>query len=513
MTPRLRLVATILLPWLLFASLASARQGERPILLSPGKAGADVPMIMLAPIDAEALRAQGATHAPSALPGVIDKRLAIAVNQRVAIDAAIDGAWQVLTDGTQVWHVAVEAPGATDLHLGFQRYRLPEGARLWVVGAQDYYEGPYSSDDGDALWVPMVPGAAATIELQLPPGVRRADVDLVLSDVGAGFRHLFKQVAATGPLASGACNINVVCPLGQPYANEARALAYYEFTASDGPGYICTGTMLNTTAGSAKPYVLTAAHCLSTPAEVASMRFYWNYQSAQCTPTSGWSFAQNQTGASLRATRADVDVTLVELNALPDAAWRVYHAGWDAAGVAPASSIGLHHPKGDVAKVTESRSSPRTMNNCIGTGGSSVNTHWLSGPYAQGTTEGGSSGSGLWIPANDAAGLGKRLIGVLSGGNAACSVTNPGQPDTGYDCYGKLSAAWDGASAATRLRDWLDPASTGMRSIGGAEASSASTPSGLRGRLAAERQAVTLRAAGRGVGAQTLPFNPRTRPD
>lgn len=508
-----RLRAACVLPLLLLASIASARQGERPMLLSPAKSTVAMQTITLAPIDAEALRAQRATTIDGALPGVIDKRLAITVNRRVAIDAALDGTWQVLADGTQVWHVGITSPGATDLHLGFQRYVLPAGARLWVIGAGGYYEGPYSSDDGDALWVPMVPGDSAMLELQLPPSARRGAVDLVLSDVGAGFRDLFKQVTATGPLTSGACNINVVCPLGQPYSNESRALAYYEFTADDGFGYICTGTMLNTTAGSTRPFVLTAAHCMSSPTEVTSMRVYWNYRSAQCTPTSSWSFAQNQTGATLRATRADVDTTLVELNAMPDAAWRVFHAGWDASGVAPATSIGLHHPKGDVAKVTESRSSPRTMNNCIGTGGSSVNTHWLSGPYTQGTTEGGSSGSGLWIPSSDGAGLGRRLIGVLSGGNAGCSVSNPSQPDNGYDCYGKLSAAWEGASAATRLRDWLDPASSGTRSMVGAEAATTATPAGLRERVAAERQAASLRAAQRGVGARPLPFDPRTRPD
>ena len=152
----------------------------------------------------------------------------------------------------------------------------------------------------------------------------------------------------------------------------------------------------------------------------------------------------------MRATRDDADFTLVELNQNPDPTWNLFHAGWDAGNIAPTGSIGLHHPSGDVSKVNNSPVAPSTINNCIGTGGSSTSTHWYTGPYDQGTSEGGSSGSGLWIPAGDASALGKRLIGVLSGGTAACIGS---VPDNGFDCYGKFSAAWNGPSPATRLRD------------------------------------------------------------
>src|SRR5690606_21597523 len=154
----------------------------------------------------------------------------------------------------------------------------------------------------------------------------------------------------------------------------------YEFHGDDGPTYLCTGTLLNDVPADRKNYVLTAAHCITSPSEAASMRLYWNYRSADCVITTGWSFAQNQTGASLRATRADADFTLVELNQAPDPAWNLFHAGWDAQNIAPSSSIGLHHPSGDVAKVTNGPIAPFTTNNCIGTGGLSSNTHWLTGP-------------------------------------------------------------------------------------------------------------------------------------
>ena len=216
---------------------------------------------------------------------------------------------------------------------------------------------------------------------------------------------------------------------------------------------------MNDVPGDRKNYVLTAAHCLATPTEAASMRLYWNYRSTSCTTNTGIFFSQNQTGTTLRATRADADFTLVELNQNPDPAWNLHHAGWDASNIAPPGSIGLHHPSGDAAKVNNSPTPPGTINNCIGTGGGSLNTHWLTGPYDQGTTEGGSSGSGVWIPAGSTGNNGRRLIGVLSGGTALCA----GQFPTMIRLYGKFSAAWDGPSLPA-IRDWLDPASTGTMS-------------------------------------------------
>ncbi len=202
------------------------------------------------------------------------------------------------------------------------------------------------------------------------------------------------------------------------------------------------------------------------------MVVYWNYESTRCgalgAPPDGF-LADDQTGAQLRATRADVDVTLVELDRAPDDAWNVFYAGWDATGASPAGTIGIHHPSGDVKKITAGPR-PATTSNCIADAPTGADTHWLTGPYTQGTTEGGSSGSGLFVVAGLARSADRRLIGTLSGGDAACSTTAPTLPNAGNDCYGRIAAAWDGADAGSRLRDWLDPAGTGVRSIAGVDA-------------------------------------------
>ncbi|MBE5316080.1 MAG: proprotein convertase P-domain-containing protein [Xanthomonadales bacterium] len=83
--------------------------------------------------------------------------------------------------------------------------------------------------------------------------------------------------------------------------------------------------------------------------------------------------------------------------------------------------------------------------------------------WDQGTTEGGSSGSGLWDQ-------NKRLVGQLHGGSAACG-------NDLSDYYGRLSVSWNGGgSAATRLRDWLDPSGSGQTAIGGYRSGSTPPP-------------------------------------
>ncbi len=508
----LRSTAIFVASFVLASGAALARQGEPPYSVTEtAKRGVALPLVSLPAIDATAWR-ERTDAAVASSAATRDKRLAVAAGHDVAIDPLVAGVRESMSDGSTIVRLRIHAQGATDLRIAFGNFAVEDGISVWVIGANDQYEGPYTAEDAGPLWVPAVPGDSAIVEVRVTAGASLRADDLVLTHVGSGFRDLF-GIAARSAGASGACNINVVCPLGQSYTAEQRALAYLEFRADDdGNTYICTGTMLADVPGTRKNYLLTAAHCFSSATEAQSLRVYWNYRSTTCSSNSGFSLAQNQTGAALRATRADADFTLVELNAAPMPEWQVYFAGWDASGIAPRSSIGLHHPRGDVAKVTGSALAPYTIDNCIGTGGSSLNTHWHSGPYNEGTTEGGSSGSGLWIPAGESGGRGKRLIGVLSGGNAQCSISNPNVPDNGFDCYGKVSAAWDGPSAASRLRDWLDPASTNTLSVAGLEAGAATPPVGqLATAIAARRMAAGNRTNPDYLRPPPLPFDPRTR--
>jgi hypothetical protein len=208
--------------------------------------------------------------------------------------------------------------------------------------------------------------------------------------------------------------------------------------------------------GDFRPFFLTANHCGITSANASTVVVNWNYQSPTCGLYGlGASATNNQTGATFRAAKADVDFCLIELNQAPPTNYHVYYAGWDRSGTAPSGCVGIHQPNGDGKCISFSTTTLTTVNNCIGTGG--VNTHWHV-LWSLGVTEPGSSGSGIWGSTS------RQLVGTLSGGNSACGGSDL------TDCYGKLSLAWASGTAATnRLQDWLDPLNTGVTSVTGTD--------------------------------------------
>ena len=403
-----------------------------------------IAVVQLNLVDATVLLAE---DAQASKPGP----LRFAVPVEVDITPQTAGTWEQLPDGARLWRLRFYSPGATDLNFGFGRYGLPDGATLHVYSeSEDYYEGPYTYRDNrpqSQLWLPVVPGDRAIVELYLPFEYNE-EPELRLTHVGTGYRDLFGRLGGAN-LKQGSCNIDVICPEADPWRDEIKSVARY----SIGGTSLCTGSLMMDVPRSFRHFFLSAAHCGVNGSNDSTLVFYWNYESPNCGDLSGGSLADNQTGATFRASKEDVDMLLVELDEDP-ASFGVYYSGWDRSGSAPAGSVGIHHPDGDEKAISFNTTLLTTVNSCIGAGNS---THWLVDDWEQGTTEVGSSGSGLWDPAT------KRMVGFLSGGSASCS-----QPFAS-DCYGKFSVAWDsGSAAASRLKDWLDPLDQGDLMVDGA---------------------------------------------
>jgi hypothetical protein len=135
---------------------------------------------------------------------------------------------------------------------------------------------------------------------------------------------------------------------------------------------------------------------------------------------------------------------------------RPFYAGWTTSNTTPQSAVGIHHPQGDVKKIS-------VENHPLGTGtftDSKSNlycdrdAHWIVRRWDEGVTEGGSSGSPIFDEQH-------RLVGLLSGGDANCA--NPVN-----DYYSKFSLQWDKyASDTESLRSWLSPDNKNITSLGG----------------------------------------------
>ncbi|MDY7092377.1 MAG: hypothetical protein SX243_05310 [Acidobacteriota bacterium] len=429
---------------------------EQPLsLAAPAEvAGQLLEAQRLAPVDRERLMAEDAAAEPFTGP----RRFAEALP--VGWTASEQGVWQQLADGSRLWRLRMVSPGALSLNLRLDDFQLPAGARLWLHdGIGNVVQGPYTRDhrtrEGQ-LWTALVPGQEAVLELHLPAGVAPASASFRVASVQRGYRPVGGQspgaeIEGDFPTKQGSCNNDVVCPEGNGWRDQIRSVGWFTV---NGIG-LCTGTLMNNTAGDFRPYLLTAEHCDITAGNAGSMVVYWNYQSPSCGQLSGGSLADNQSGAIWRAGDASSDFTLVELMQQPDPAFDTYYAGWDATGVAPTVGVvGIHHP--DLREKAISFDDDPLQEDDPG--------YWRVGQWEDGTTEPGSSGSCIFRRDT------QLCVGTLTGGIASCRFPS------GFDVYGRFDAHWDGPSPTRRLRDWLDPMGSGQRVLFGADPDSPTSP-------------------------------------
>jgi hypothetical protein len=379
-------------------------------------------------------------------------RFAVAIDVAFTLDNS--GTWRTLADG-RLWRLRIQSEGAKSLNLGITRFDMPKGAKLWIYDpGHTHVEGPYTSrhrSHRGSLWTPIIEGDEIVVEVFVPAGVSQPSVEI--GKVNHGYRG-FEKAGFYG--SEGTCNNDVICPEGDPWRDQIRAVGLYH-----GVGiWYCTGTLLNNTALPRKPYFLSANHCGVSSNNDDSVVVYWNYQSANCNVPFNvpsrftGSLTDNQTGAIFRASYAPSDFVLFELKTKPDPSFNVFYAGWDV-GITkppPPSTVGIHHPAADVKAISFSNSAPQITSHVTDP---PRKFHWRV-VWDSGVTEMGSSGSCLF-DANT-----KRCIGQLHGGGSSCQDTNS------PDYYGRLSVSWiGGGTRATRLKNWLDSGNTGILFLNG----------------------------------------------
>jgi hypothetical protein len=442
--------------------IADARRGDPPRSMTSKAAAIErVPVLELEAVDRAKLLAEDKIRA-GAGPGP----LRFATLSDVKITPADGGTWESFPDGARLWRLRVYSPNATDLNFGFTRYRLPPGAMLHIISEDDdYFQGPYSSDDNKAhgeLWTAVVPGERAVIEVFVPSGAA-FEPEIELGRIGRGYRDLFRKDSTTGD--RGTCNINVVCPQGDPWRDQIRSVGRYTF--DDGMyQYLCTGSLIMDVPGTFTPYFLSAAHCTVDSSNDQTVVVYWNHQTDSCNVYSDPNLSDNQTGSTFKASHSlatGSDMVLLELDSQPDASSNVFYAGWDARDRTPLMTTTIHHPSGNEKSISFD-DDPPTVTSYRQDVSPGDGDHFRIGNWDDGTTEGGSSGACLFDEATG------RCVATLSGGYAACEVNGDFGPDE-PDWYGRFSRHWTGGGTdSTRLRDWLDPSNTGTLFVNGANA-------------------------------------------
>ncbi|MFH2096593.1 MAG: trypsin-like peptidase domain-containing protein, partial [Bacteroidota bacterium] len=369
----------------------------------------------------------------------------------ISLDASNSGTWENLPNGDRLWRLKLSSPGAYSLNVIFNDYNLPEGAAMYIYNDdRSFILGALTSinnkPDG-VLATSLVPGDRITIEYYEPSNAGFQGT-FRIGRLSHDYRGVLDKDGSFGQ--SGSCNVDINCPEGSAWQSEKRAVCRILMNGAS----LCSGALLNNTSGNGTPYFLTANHCTGEPYN--TWVFYFNYESPSCGGPDG-STSQTISGSTLRATTSssdpqNLDFCLVEMSSNPPANYSAYFAGWNRGSSAASNATGIHHPSGDVKKISKDYDSPVTGNYNSGTFGD--NAHWQILEWDLGTTEGGSSGSPLFDQDH-------RVIGDLTGGQAACG-------NSVNDYYAKLSLSWDYYSTSSKqLKYWLDPASSGVTTLNG----------------------------------------------
>ena len=338
-------------------------------------------------------------------------------------------AWRELADGTIVTSISLSSPSAVSVRLGLVA-KLPEGGeirffdparptgrRFPAVVVDDFFIG----EDGEpeVLWSPTVQGETIGLEVMLPSREAAGSFSLTLENIAHRYRAMSSPATATNLQCN--THIDVQCRRGSFPAGQEDAVARIEFEAEGGSG-LCSGTLLNGV--ESRPYFLTANHCVSTGTVARTVAVTWFYQYRSCGSSDLDSRAVRvYGGADVLATSEDQDSSLLLLRTeLPPG---LPLSGWSAFTLAQPKFVhNISHPAGLDKKYAAGR-------------GRRIAEDVLEVVWSEGTTEFGSSGSGLFD--------GEHLIGVLAIGEERCG---PGTTDY----FGAFSDFYP------QVARWLNPA-------------------------------------------------------
>ncbi len=440
---RLLLLTAALLAMAAVSSYAQISQGGTPASFQRATKAA-VPTVTMASVDTQKLLAEDAQQEKLGIP----YRFGYPFD--VQYDLNNSGVWEELPDGTKLWRLRISCPGAYSINLIFDKFDLPDGAKLYVYN-EDHSDviGAFTSANNKPYHkfaTAPVKGDVSILEYTVPANVGNPG-ELRISRIVHAYKNVFfdhdvaKQALNFG--GSGSCNNNVHCPVGAPWADQIRSVA---MITTSGGFRLCSGALVNNVRQDFTPYFLTANHCLGGE---ETWVFIFNYESPECLNIDGPT-NMSISGSTLLATSTYSDFALLQLSANPPDSYNVYYAGWSAVDVAPQNGTCIHHPEGDIKKISFDYD-PETSADYLAASGT---THWRIGSWDDGTTEPGSSGSPLFDQNH-------HIVGQLHGGYAACnSLTS--------DWFGKFAKSWShGTTSDTRIKDWLDPDNTGLTILDG----------------------------------------------
>ncbi len=377
--------------------------------------------------------------------------------------AADTDAWTHLPAGGRVWCARLATPtyqgasltGALRLRWSAAAAR-PGGPRLAAfddAGRPVPEALPKAAPDTSVCFrdcADATPRTALILAYHMPPNASATVPPPAL----VGVDHLFAGRSRAN--ASLPCHVNARpdCPAARPWADALRAAVQVVRVNYAGGRLYGSGVLLNNARQDRTPYVLTVRHRAGPNGVGADLNargnrwfFRVGYEADACgtAPARAVATGHAVTGGRVVAAQArSVQFMLIRLaQPVPDA-WRPVYAGWARDGRVPPRAAFVGYPAGDVRAMAFEDDSLGTRN-----------AYWTA-RLDRGAVETGLSGA----PVLDDRAL---VVGHLTNGTRACRADRRGRAP--YARGTRLDAIWDLGAPGARVRDALDPDSTGTRML------------------------------------------------
>jgi hypothetical protein len=440
----------------LFPNIGQAQisQGGQPMRLSTLKSSRNKVVVM--PPIKNFLSVENYTEIP--VSGNLLKPFQFAHPFDVDLSPSNSGEWILANNGFYVWRLTIHSTEAKSLNLIFDDFNIPENARLFIISETDnQILGAFTNANNKPsgkFAVSPIAGDEITVQYEVPEKYLNEKSFRIIN-----VNHDYIGILKTGdrrPLGktAGECNIDINCDDWEDWSDVKNAVCRLIVKGKR----ICSGVLINNTAENQKPYVLSAAHCYDQNDYPDLTIYTFNYESPFCAPLDG-DPSNSISGAKMKAESDSLDFALVELTVIPPPDYRPYYAGWNRSSNIPASTASIHHPQGDIKKISFDNNPP-----VISSFGepNSIDKDYIKKGFLRvnrwefGTTESGSSGGALFD-------TDKNVIGTLTGGEATCA-------NSVYDYFERFSNAWNYKSdTAQQLKYWLDPLNTGAEFLNGVQ--------------------------------------------
>ena len=336
-----------------------------------------------------------------------------------------------LENGDKVFRFKITSHDAYSINFIFNDFYLHKGTELFI------YNNDYSDQIGAFTYrnnksynrfsTTPISGDEIILEYFEPFDVNQIS-NINISNIIHGYKPIFSN-SARGYNDSQSCNNNVNCAAYQPWIDEKNSVV---MTLTDGGTRLCSGVMVNNVNEDLELYFLTSQNCLGGHEDWV---FMFNYESLTCDNEDGIT-DNTLSGSTLLAHNSQSDFALLKLNESPPSYYNIYFSGWDARELSPSNCVSIHHPVGDIKKISFHEGNAESDGWFF-----DDDTHWRIHEWSSGITEPGSYGAPLF---NE----NYHIVGQLHGGESSCQ-------NSVNDYYGKFSKSWD-----LGLKEWLDPNNT-----------------------------------------------------